>query len=79
MKKKEFKKLKRLELVQLIYELRKDNIAQRKRCEELEKQLKRTEELLRESANRPEGEALLRIESLLVEIYRNQRGEAPDR
>lgn len=79
MKKKEFKKLKRLELVQLIYELRKDNIAQRKRCEELEKQLKRTEELLRESANRPEGEALQRIESLLVEIYRNQRGEAPDR
>ena len=67
--KKALKKLKRIELVELIYQLRKDNLAQQKRCEELEEQLCRTEEQLQACMARTDEDTLLRIESMVSELY----------
>ena len=66
---KSFRKLKRMELVELIYQLRKDNLAQRKRCEELEKQLAKTEEQLKASMAGHNSDRLQRIEGMLSEMY----------
>lgn len=66
--KKALKKLKRIELVELIYQLRKENIAQQKRCEELEIQLKKTEEQLQAYMNRADDNALERIEGMLAQL-----------
>lgn len=66
--KKALKKLKRIELVELIYQLRKDNLAQQKRCEELEYQLRKTEEQLQASMARTNEDALVRIESMISEL-----------
>jgi len=75
MKKKSFKKLKRLELVELIYQLRKDNLEWRKRCRELEKQLHKAEKMAETYAKRTDEEQLVRIESMLADI---QRAKQPD-
>lgn len=64
--KKTFRRLKRLELVQLIYQLRKDNLKLKKRCRRLEKQLQAAEAQIG-----PEGgAALARIEQMLAELHR---------
>lgn len=70
MNKKSFKKLKRLELVELIYQLRKDNLEWRKRCKELEKQLRKAEKIAAAYAMHSDEERLLRIEAMLAEIQR---------
>lgn len=70
--KKTFKQLKRLELVELIYQLRKDNIELQRHCKELEKQLKKSENLVMAYANRTDEEALGRIEAMLADLLRAQ-------
>lgn len=70
--KKSLKALKRLELVELIYQLRKDNLDLHNRCEELEKQLKKSEGLVAAYANRSDEEILSRIETMLVDLRRAQ-------
>lgn len=67
--KKSLKKLKRIELIELIYQLRKDNLAQQKRCEELENQLCKTEEQLQACMSRTNEDVLMRIESMVSELY----------
>lgn len=44
--KQSFRSLKRLELVELIYQLRKENLDLRRHCKELEKQLEKSEKLV---------------------------------
>lgn len=77
-RKKAFRKLKRLELVELIYQLRKDNLSLSRRCEELEKQLRSAEKMAQAYVNRTDDEALSRIESMLAEMVRRQSGETPN-
>ncbi len=76
MKKKAFRKLKRLELVELIYQMRKENIDLRKRCKELERQLGRAEQMAAAYASRSDEEQLQRIESMLMDIQRARLSEA---
>lgn len=66
--KKSFRKLKRLELVEMIYQLRKENLEQAQRCQELERQLKQTESLLQAYASNNNDEALFRIEGMLERL-----------
>ena len=66
--------LKRLELVELIYQLRKENLDLRRRCKELEKQLKKSEGLVAAYANRSDEETLGRIEAMLADLHRAQAG-----
>lgn len=70
--KKSFRKLRRLELVEMIYQLRKDNLEQRKRCQELERQLSQAEEMLRAYTENTNVESLGRIENLLEKVYEMQ-------
>ena len=63
-----FRKLKRLELVEMIYQLRKDNLEQRRRCAELEQQLEYAEEMLQAYAGNTNSESLSRIEQLLEKL-----------
>lgn len=70
--KKSFRALKRLELVELIYQLRKDNLDLRRRCKELEKQLEKAEGLVATYVNRSDEEILSRIESMLEDLHRAQ-------
>lgn len=70
--KKSFRALKRLELVELIYQLRKDNLDLRRRCKELEKQLEKSEGLVAAYANRSDEETLSRIEAMLADLHRAQ-------
>lgn len=70
--KKSFRSLKRLELVELIYQLRKDNLELRRRCKELERQLEKSESLVAAYANRSDEEALSRIEAMLADLHRAQ-------
>ena len=70
--KKSFRGLKRLELVELIYQLRKDNLDLRRRCKELEKQLEKSESLVAAYANRSDEETLRRIEAMLEDLHRVQ-------
>ena len=67
--KKSFRKLKRIELMELVYQLRKDNIALQKRCEELEKKLEKTEEQLQACLDNTHGDAIARIEGMIAELY----------
>lgn len=66
--KKSIRKFKRIELVELVYQLRKDNVEQRKRCAELEKQLQKTEALLQKQMSRSGDEAVARIETMLAQL-----------
>jgi len=68
MERKSFRKLKRLELVEMIYQLRKDNLEQRSRVEELERQLEHTEDLLRKYTVNNNEESLHRIEEMLKQL-----------
>ena len=70
--KKSFRALKRLELVELIYQLRKDNIDLRRRCKEVEKQLEKSEGLVAMYASHTDEETLSRIETMLAEMHRAQ-------
>lgn len=70
--KKSFRALKRLELVELIYQLRKDNLDLRRRCKELENQLEKAEGLVAMYASRTDEEALSRIETMLADLYHAQ-------
>ena len=79
MNKKSIRKLKRLELVELIYQLRKDNLEWRKRCKELEKQLHKAEKMAAAYAMRSDDERLLRIEAMLAEIQRAPQAETVQR
>ena len=67
-KTKPFRKLKRVELVELIYELRKDNVALEKRCQGLEARLAESESQLEVSLRQPEESVLTRIESMMDDI-----------
>lgn len=67
-KTKPFRKLKRVELVELIYELRKDNVALEKRCQGLEARLAESENQLEVSLRQPEESVLARIESMMDDI-----------
>lgn len=67
--KKSLRKLNRLELVELIYQLRKENLAQQKHCNELEKQLQQTQEQLQACLARTNEDALARIEGMVTEMY----------
>lgn len=71
---KAFRKLKRLELVELIYQLRKDNLSLTRRCEELERQLRSAEKMAQAYADRSDDEALGRIESMLANVLKMQQG-----
>lgn len=62
-KDKSFRKLKRIELVELIYQLRKDNLALEEECRRLAEQL----EAARHSAV-DEG-AVFRLEQMVAELY----------
>ena len=72
MKKKQnkaFRKLKRLELVELIYELRKRNAELEKEVQRLQDQLDESEELRRQyAANKPNEETASKIEALVAEM-----------
>ena len=70
MKKKSFRKLKRLDLVELIYQMRKENIELHKRNKELERQLARAEQMAKSyaSAGRSDVEQLNRIEEMLASL-----------
>lgn len=71
--KKPFRKLKRLQLVEIIYQLRKDNLEYRRRCRELERQLAQTESMLQAYAvNDNNEEALYRIEGMLERLCEMQ-------
>ena len=70
MKKKAFRKLKRLELVELLYQLRKENIELRKRNKNLAQQLEKSESIVAAYAGRSDDEQLERIENLLKDILR---------
>ena len=70
MKKKAFRKLKRLELVELLYQLRKENIELRKRNKNLAQQLEKSESIVAAYAGRTDDEQLERIEQLLKDILR---------
>lgn len=70
--KKTFRKLKRLELVELIYQLRKDNLELRRRCKDLEKQLEKSDGLVAAYASRSDEEMLGRIESMIADLHRAQ-------
>ena len=70
--KKTLKKLKRLELMELIYQLRKENLELTRQCRELEKQLKKSEALVTAYANRSDEEILGRIEAMLTDLVRAQ-------
>ena len=65
---KSLRKLKRIELVELIYQLRRDNVDQRKRVAALEKQLEKTEALLQKQMTRSGDEAIARIEDMLARL-----------
>lgn len=75
MKKKAFGKLKRLELVELIYQLRKDNLEWRKRCKELERKLRKAEKMAVAYAANSNNERLERIENILEDIQRGRKLE----
>lgn len=75
-KNKAFRKFKRLELVELIYQMRKENIDLRKRCKELERQLARSEQMAAAYAKRSDEEQLQRIESLLMDIQQARQPKA---
>lgn len=70
--KKTFRKLKRLELVQLIYQLRKENIDLRRQCRDLEKQLDKADGLVAAYASHSDSEVLGRIESMLIDLHQAQ-------
>lgn len=76
--KKSFRKLKRLELVDMIYQLRKDNLEQRRRCQELERQLAQAESMLQAYASNGNEEALGRIEEMLEKLCGIQAAAAVD-
>ena len=76
MKKKAFRKLKRLELVELIYQLRKENLEWRKRYRELERQLEKAEQMAESYATRSDEEQLVRIETMLADIQRANQPQA---
>lgn len=66
---KAFRKLKRLELVELIYQLRKENLSLEKELRRLKEQLAESEVLRREyAANRPDEETTARMETLMQEM-----------
>ena len=78
MRKKTFRKLKRLDLVELIYQMRKENIELNKRCKELERQLARAERMAQSyaSAGQADADQLNRIEEMLVNLQKTGRSEA---
>ena len=65
MKKKTLKKLKRAELVDMIYELRKDNLALEERCESLKERLEDNERIQRVFEAAPSSDALNQIRGML--------------
>lgn len=77
--KKSLRRLNRLELVELIYQLRKENLAQQQRCQELESQLQKTEAQLQACLARTNEDALGRIEGMIAELCsRVSTGEAAE-
>lgn len=69
--KRSLRRLRRIELVELIYQLRKDNAALQKRCDELEKQMEKAEEHMKNLTVRTGEEALERIEGMVRQMYQN--------
>ena len=65
MKKKTLKKLKRAELVDMIYELRKDNLALEERCESLKERLEDNKRIQRAFEAAPSSDALNQIRGML--------------
>lgn len=72
---KPFRRLKRLELVELIYQIRKDNVRLERQVAQLKAQLEEleaaqfeNEEALRESARSSGGDRLERMEAMLEEL-----------
>lgn len=78
MKKKAFRKLKRLELVELLYQLRKENIDLRKKNKNLAQQLEKSEQIVAAYAGRTDDEQLERIENLLKDILRASTAPAEE-
>lgn len=76
MKKKAFRKLKRLELVELLYQLRKENIDLRRKNKNLAQQLEKSEQIVATYAGRTDDEQLERIENLLKDILRASTASA---
>lgn len=72
MKKKTFRKFKRIELVELIYQLRKENIELQKLNSSLEKQLRKTEKLADAQTNHTIDDLTDRFDALLEELRREQ-------
>lgn len=66
--KKPLNKLSRYELVELIFQLRKENLDLQNRCVELEERLAHSDELLDVLAQRSDAEALRRIEAMLTTL-----------
>ena len=74
--KKSIRKLKRIELVELIYHLRRENIKLRKRCKHMAKQLEQTEQLIGAQAAQVDTEALERIERMLAKLCEHREEQA---
>lgn len=72
MKKKAFRKFKRLELVELLYQLRKENIELQKQNKMLEKQLRKTEKLADSRASYTVEDLAVRFDALLEEMRRDR-------
>ena len=78
MKKKAFRKLKRLEIVELLYQLRKENIDLRRKNKSLAQQLEKSEQIVASYAGRTDDEQLERIENLLKDILRASTASAEE-
>ena len=66
--KKPLNKLNRYELVELIFQLRKENLDLQGRCAELEERLAHSTQMLDELVQRCDAEALARIEAMLASL-----------
>lgn len=73
MKKKAFRKFKRLELVELLYQLRKENLELQKANKSLEKELRKTERLAENQGNYTVEDLAVRFDALLEEMRRENK------
>lgn len=72
MEKKAFRKFKRLELVELLYQLRKENLELQRENKSLKKQLRITEKLAENQSNYTVEDLALRLDALLEEMRRER-------
>lgn len=73
MKKKAFRKFKRLELVELLYQLRKENLELQRANKSLEKELRKTERLAENQGNYTVEDLAVRFDALLEEMRRENK------